>query len=846
MDGQQQSGSSRDTRQTIFLSRISAVRTKIICALSADGRGRTQSDPETESIASTLVDRTDRTLSNGRSRNSGYRYTGRGGAGNFRAYPSPSSSPPVQPIPQHPKPVMRSTGRGGSGNIKAYHSTSEHSDLVPNSQVLRRSVTSSPMSNGASDFLVFRHRPMKHNLNYRPYFRRQYFYSQLLLGVRILAFGIILRSRCTLPADLVNGKVPRCLPRQPDLLVALKTLFGAVYVTSSVAMLFYEHEDQPQLPEIVLLSTGVATAIVFVVASISEHYHSISPSTLTSLYAVIGIVLYAYPLRALCAVPGYLHANSAATVSLFFLIFLEGKSKRGLLIPTDPPHAYESTLSFLVKPFFPHIVPILYSGWRRRITLPELQNIPLHLKADSATNKLLAALAVGDKTDRWYLAKSMFKAFGGSLLAPVLPRLVVLIGTFSQVILVEQMILYVSDKSIPKERGPLLVSAYIVVYVSLAISNYVYTEKVNACMVLYRSALTGSLYTKTLRLTSTAAREIGQGAATTYMSVDVQKVINGFQTFEELWPALVTIIVACVMLWYKAGYVMLAPLVFIVALLSTTSSISRLVGAAQGAWLKAMDLRIKLLTSALGQLLPIKLGAYEVPLSQKINALRRLETKALGNFLYYVAMAVTLSNIATSGSFLVTLAAYSVMLSNGWGNLAPLDVSRIFTLFTIVNLLNGPLNSIGQTLPQLFAALASLGRIQGFLLLPEKAESEAATVVDTCLVDRNAVAAVEESTVEVSMKGCTFAWDAKTQVLRNIRLALAPHELHMVVGSVASVKLLLRSFHDAADVSQGKSSLLMSILGETALMEGRAEVKAHKIALASQTAFIYPGTIRAS
>jgi hypothetical protein len=34
--------------------------------------------------------------------------------------------------------------------------------------------------------------------------------------------------------------------------------------------------------------------------------------------------------------------------------------------------------------------------------------------------------------------------------------------------------------------------------------------KVNAFIVLYRSALTGSLYAKTLRLTSMAARELGQ------------------------------------------------------------------------------------------------------------------------------------------------------------------------------------------------------------------------------------------------------------------------------------------------------------------------------------------------
>ncbi|KAJ7224728.1 P-loop containing nucleoside triphosphate hydrolase protein [Mycena haematopus] len=640
--------------------------------------------------------------------------------------------------------------------------------------------------------------------------------SNILTDVFLLSFAALLWR------ILANRKVPRCLPRQLDILVSFKSLFSVAYVAGAIIMLICAVNERLERPEIILLGAGVATAITFAVGSISEHYHSVAPSTLTSLYTVIAVGFYAYPLRGLCALPGYLYADTVATASLLVLIILESKSKRSLLIPTDPPHAYESTLSFLVKPFFPHIVPILHTGSRRRITLPELHDIPLYLRADPATEKLLAALAIENKAGDWYLAKSTFRAFSGNFFSPILPRLLVLAATFSQVTLVEQMILYVSDKSIPKEAE--LRSSW----VSLAISNYVYIEKVNAFIVLYRSALTGSLYAKTLRLTSMAAREVGQGAATTYMSVDVEKVTGGFQTFQELWSAVVTIIVACAMLWYKAGYVMFAPLLFIITLISTTSSVSRFVGAAQKAWLKAIDVRIKLLTSALGQLLPIKLGAYEAPLSEKINALRKLETQALGNFLYYISIAGTLSNIGGSASFLATLAAYTVMLANGWGDLAPLDVSRLFTLFTIVNLLSGPLNMIGQSLPQLFASFASLTRIQGFLQLPEKPASTDA-VVESDLVDVSADS-IKESTVEVSLKGCTFAWDDKTQVLKDITLELAPRELHMVVGSVAS----------------GKSSLLMSILQETILVEGTVKVKAQKIALAGQTAFIYPGTLRAN
>jgi type IV secretory pathway VirB2 component (pilin) len=56
------------------------------------------------------------------------------------------------------------------------------------------------------------------------------------------------------------------------------------------------------------------------------------------------------------------------------------------------------------------------------------------------------------------------------------------------------------------------------------------------------------------------------------MAVDVEKATGGFATLHELWAAVLTIIVACAMLWAKAGYVMFAPLLFIVALIGSTSA----------------------------------------------------------------------------------------------------------------------------------------------------------------------------------------------------------------------------------------------------------------------------------
>ncbi|KAJ7644824.1 P-loop containing nucleoside triphosphate hydrolase protein [Roridomyces roridus] len=612
-----------------------------------------------------------------------------------------------------------------------------------------------------------------------------------------------------LARTVANLRSPRCLAWKLDLLVAPKVVFGVVNVAGVSSMLFHAVKGR-DAKSVVLVGAAVqlAAAISFLFASVSEHYHSIAPSTPTTLYAIFGCVFYAYNLQPLDA------------VSLFILIFLECKSKRSLLLPMDPPPAYESTLSFLAKPFFPHIVPLLYIGSKRPIKLPELSDIPTYLQADPATEKLMAALATGDKTNPRYLINSTFRAMGGNFLSPVLPRLLVLAGTFAQVTLVEQMILYVSDQSIPAERGPILVAAFFAIYIALPIAEYAYTENLNAFVVLYGSALTGSLYTKTLALTSAAAREVGQGAVTTYMSVDVEKVTGGFVTFQELWAAIVTIFVACGMLWVKAGWmVMAAPLLFIVALISATSTVGSFVAPAQKAWLAAIDNRIKLLTSVLSQLLPIKLGAYEPALATKINGLRAAETHALKRFMYLISGAATMSNIGSTGSFFVTLLAYYAVRLYGWADLPPLDVSRIFTLLTIVNILSGPLNMIGQRLPALFASYASVLRIQSFLQLPEKERTEHPEEQEV-LVDVS-----EAPTNQVSLKDCTFGWDDKSEVLHEINLELQKGELTMVVGSVAS----------------GKSSLLMSLLGETRREKGLFSVKARRIALASQTPFIYPG-----
>lgn len=127
------------------------------------------------------------------------------------------------------------------------------------------------------------------------------------------------------------------------------------------------------------------------------------------------------------------------------------------------------------------------------------------------------------------------------------------------------------------------------------------------------------------------------------------------------------------------------------------------------------------------------------------------------------------------------------------------------------------MQTIGQSLPELFAAYASLKRIQAFLALPEKASSEGSALdEDNEISDKDKLALEDlasENDVKVEIKSGTFGWDDKTAVLHDIDLDLQPGKLHMIVGSVAS----------------GKTTLLMTLLGETIQQKGSLDVKARKV-----------------
>lgn len=150
-------------------------------------------------------------------------------------------------------------------------------------------------------------------------------------------------------------------------------------------------------------------------------------------------------------------------------------------------------------------------------------------------------------------------AFYDFFFAAVIPKLLYVAVTFAQPFLVSTILSFIDSYSSETETpqdpniGWGLVGAYAIVYLSLAATTALYWDKVYAMVIRYRAALVSVLFDKSVRLASIVAENQGRGSAVTYMSVDVERVVEGVIFFHECWSALVSIACAAVILWFKVS-----------------------------------------------------------------------------------------------------------------------------------------------------------------------------------------------------------------------------------------------------------------------------------------------------
>ena len=154
-------------------------------------------------------------------------------------------------------------------------------------------------------------------------------------------------------------------------------------------------------------------------------------------------------------------------------------------------------------------------------------------------------------------------------------------------------------------------------------------------------------------------------------------------------------------------------------------------------------------------------------------------------------MVALMGAVSSSASFLCILSVlgpYAALAARGQGSV--LDPNRLFTIVTTVNLLSAPLNILGQFLPNIFAAYASVKRIESFLLLEDKEE---ALVDDKALEEKPQ----DSDFSPIKIVDGSFAWTSDSEAfLQDVNIDLAPGRLHLCIGPVASVRRFTHLYID--------------------------------------------------
>ncbi|KAJ7703885.1 P-loop containing nucleoside triphosphate hydrolase protein [Mycena rosella] len=561
----------------------------------------------------------------------------------------------------------------------------------------------------------------------------------------------------------------------------------------------------------------ILCAVLLSLLVMVEQLYTIAPSTLIIAYAFIRGVFTAASLRSAVQI-GLSHgaiAISALVTSSYLLLFCVELIPK----PTAKVISDVSTSNIISRSLYIWLFPLLWAGRNKVLRIEDCGSIPHEFGACATRERLDGSIHESLDGKPIHFIRDSLRAFPSTFLGPVFPRILLLVATFSQPLLVSRMIGYISELDPPSDKGWALVGAFVCVYGLIALTTSIYWEKVFDGTVRYRAGLVGSIYSKSLRLSSKSGRDLGGGVASTYMSVDVERICQGLEVLHETWAALVSIILAVLLLYSQATWPAFLPLGITLILFAVAAYISRGIGAAQGLWLASTDKRVKYLTSVLHNYLPMKWARYEDVVGARAAQLRAEEMRGAHSFYNNICITGALTVTAGMACNLSVLGPYAALAAHGHGHGA-LDPNRLFTVVATLNLMTEPLGLIGGLLPQLMAAYASMKRIEDYLSRPEKIASSNETQWD---------AAETPGADAIRLEAASFSWVLDSSpFLGPLSLGLKQGELHVCVGPVAA----------------GKSMFLLSLLGETTCTQGSMSVPDAPIAYAAQEPLIIAATVR--
>ncbi|KAF9391917.1 hypothetical protein CPB97_005044 [Podila verticillata] len=485
-----------------------------------------------------------------------------------------------------------------------------------------------------------------------------------------------------------------------------------------------------------------------------EYYNMPNPSTMLLLFWLSTAVISIFPTRTWIQESPNGLSDPIPLLKLLFAIFttltfilenIPKANRRSLLRPGVTPVVQtnpspEPSSNFFSRMTFFWLLPLLNLGKKKTLRMddiwnlhPKLLSYPLYLtsKAKVEADESLAqqnamnnnntnSSSLPFRKGRVDLTATVMYTVGWSFLLAVIPRVLFIAAYYVRPILYSNLISFITsyDKTsiaLGNEPQPVwvgwglmlavLASGLLSAIFDAQFQNYCFNSSLKA-----RGVIVTLIYRKALRLSSTNKQE-GMGSIVNHMSTDVDKVVAFFQVIHYFWSCIIEVIITIALLYAQIKYAIFASLGVIILVLLYTGIVSPQIGKWQKSFMKSSDVRMKLLTELVNNIKSIKLYAWESFFAERISSTRVEQLNFLRKFYSWVISVSALLNAVTPLSTFAALSVYSAIATTE----EPLDIRRIFTTITLINMLADPVGLANDALRAAVSGKVAFDRLKAFM-----------------------------------------------------------------------------------------------------------------------------------
>ncbi|OQO03652.1 hypothetical protein B0A48_10317 [Cryoendolithus antarcticus] len=571
-----------------------------------------------------------------------------------------------------------------------------------------------------------------------------------------------------------------------------------------------------------LASLGVMFAVQYV-----EHDRSRNANGVALLYWLFLLVAYGVKLRSLIAQNMYeLHTEffavftamvglAAIELVLEWLVPKRLSAYDALGDEDECPYEYADIFSVLT---FSWMTPMMKYGYKEFLTQDDLWNLRKRDTTQETAKTFQECWGYELEKKKPSLWIAMFRSFGGPYFRGTCIKTVSDCLNFIQPQLLRLLITFVDSyrpgkTPQPPVKGAAIALSMFAVSVLQTAFLHQYFQRAFETGMRIKSALTASIYSKSMKLSNEGRAAKSTGDIVNYMAVDTQRLQDLAQYGQQLWSAPLQITLCLISLYQLVGVAMFAGLGAMLIMIPINGVIARISKTLQKKQMKNKDARTRLTTEILNNMKSIKLYAWTTAFMNKLNVIRNDQEL---HTLRKIGGVTAIANFTWSTTpFFVSCSTFAVFVAT---QNKPLSTDIVFPALTLFNLLTFPLAVLPMVITAIIEATVAVGRLTDFLVAPE--------LQPDAVLRSDSVGMGEES---VRIRDATFTWDTNEDknVLSDVNFTAHKGELSCIVGRVGA----------------GKSSFLQTMLGDLYKIKGEVVLRGHS-AYVAQSPWVMNASVR--